>query len=268
VGSGPAGLTAGIYAARANLAPVVAAGSVQGTLMPGGQLMITTDVENYPGFPDSVEGPELMNRFTEQAKRFGAQIIEEFATEFKLPPGGPFDVKVGDKWYRAESLILANGAAAKWPNLPDEEKYRNNGISACATCDGPLKVFRDKDLFILGGGDSAVEEASFLTRFAKSVSMVVRRDQLRASKIMQQRALSNSKIKILWNHNIVGYKGDTFLRGLVLENTVTKEQKNGSLWRIIYGDWTRTSDEEFSWNRSCPQRSRLHQCPQPRLDQH
>jgi len=205
------------------LNPVVAAGSTQGTLVPGGQLMITTEVENYPGFPDGIEGPELMDRFFAQAKRFGAQVVEEFATEYKLKDGGPFQVKIGKQWYESEALIVANGASARWLNAPDEEKYRNNGISACATCDGPLPVFRNKDIFVLGGGDSAVEEATFLTRFAKSVSLVVRRDQLRASKIMQQRALSNPKIKILWNHTIVGYKGDTFLRELILQNTTTKE---------------------------------------------
>ena len=223
VGAGPAGLTAAIYAGRANLNPLVAAGEVQATDMPGGQLMITTEVENYPGFPEGIQGPDLMDKFMEQAKKFGSTIVEEYATEFDLPQGGPFKVKIGEKWHEAEAVIMATGASARWLNAPGEQKYRNNGISACATCDGPLPIFRNKHIFVVGGGDSAVEEALFLTRFASKVSIIHRRDELRASKIMQKRALENPKIEILWNTVIDGYKGDKFLETLVLKNVKTNE---------------------------------------------
>lgn len=189
-----------------------------------GQLMITTEVENFPGFPDGIDGPELMERFTKQAEKFGSKIVHEWASEFKLPPGGPFHVKVGDIWYETEAVIFANGAAARWLNAPGEQKYINKGISACATCDGPLPVFRGKHLFVVGGGDSAVEEATFLTRFASKVTLIHRRDTLRASKIMQDRALNNPKIEILWNSVIVGYKGEDKLSAIVVKNTVTGEE--------------------------------------------
>ena len=236
VGAGPAGLTAAIYAGRANLNPLVAAGEVQATDMPGGQLMITTEVENYPGFPEGIQGPELMEKFMEQAKKFGATIVEEFATEFDLPQGGPFKVKIGENWYEAEAVILATGASARWLNAPGEQKYRNNGISACATCDGPLPIFRNKHIFVVGGGDSAVEEALFLTRFTNKVSIIHRRDELRASKIMQNRALENPKIEVLWNTVIDGYKGEKFLEKLVLKNVKTGdvyEDEVGGLFMAI-----------------------------------
>ena len=223
VGAGPAGLTAAIYAGRANLNPLVAAGEVLATEMPGGQLMITTEIENYPGFPEGIQGPELMEKFMEQAKKFGATIVEEYATEFDLPQKGPFKVKVGETWYETESVIIATGASARWLNAPNEQKYRNNGISACATCDGPLPVFRNKHIFVVGGGDSAIEEALFLTRFASQVSIIHRRDELRASKIMQKRALENPKIDIRWNTVIEEYKGEKFLERLVLKNVKTNE---------------------------------------------
>eukprot|EP01121_Diplochlamys_sp_Union-15-3_P001138 TRINITY_DN1099_c0_g2_i1.p1 TRINITY_DN1099_c0_g2~~TRINITY_DN1099_c0_g2_i1.p1 ORF type:complete len:347 (+),score=92.52 TRINITY_DN1099_c0_g2_i1:68-1042(+) len=222
VGGGPAGLTAAIYAARANLTPVVAAGSVKGgTEVPGGQLMITTEVENFPGFPEGIQGPELMEKFSEQAKKFGSVIIHEDATDYELKQGGPFKVKIGSEWYQCSVLILANGARAKWPGLPNEDKYINKGISACATCDGPLKVFRNKHLFVLGGGDSAVEEALFLTIHASKVTIVHRRDTLRASKIMQERAKNNPKIDFLWNSVITDYNGNDFLESIVVKNLLT-----------------------------------------------
>lgn len=236
VGAGPAGLTAAIYTARANLKPLVAAGEVLATDMPGGQLMITTEVENYPGFPEGIQGPELMEKFMEQAKKFGATIVEEFATEFELPPKGPFKVKVGDTWHETESVIIATGASARWLNAPNEQKFRNNGISACATCDGPLPVFRNKHIFVVGGGDSAIEEALYLTRFASQVSIIHRRDELRASKIMQKRALDHPKIDIRWNTVIEEYKGDKFLEKLVLKNVKTGEiieEELGGLFMAI-----------------------------------
>eukprot|EP01120_Amphizonella_sp_Union-15-10_P011638 TRINITY_DN4991_c0_g1_i4.p1 TRINITY_DN4991_c0_g1~~TRINITY_DN4991_c0_g1_i4.p1 ORF type:complete len:330 (+),score=76.17 TRINITY_DN4991_c0_g1_i4:68-1057(+) len=228
VGSGPAGLTAAIYAGRANLKPIVAAGGITPQSIPGGQLMITTEVENYPGFPDGIDGPELMERFKAQALKFGAIIIEEFATDFRFRPGGPHDVKIGSEWYSASAVILANGAAARWLDLPEESKFRNNGISACATCDGPLPLFRNKEIYVIGGGDSAVEESTFLTRFARKVFMLVRTNKMRASKIMQKRALENPKIEILYNTTIDSYIGDTRLTGLVLRDTATGAKREVS----------------------------------------
>jgi thioredoxin reductase (NADPH) len=225
VGSGPAGLTAAIYAGRAGLKPVMAAGSVRGQILPGGQLMITTEVENYPGFPEPIEGPELMERFLKQAKNFGTEYYEEWATEFQFKQGGPHKLKIGKQDYEADAIILANGAAAKWLNNPEEDKYRNNGISACATCDGPLPRFKKKKIYVVGGGDTACEEAMFLARFASKVYLVHRRDQLRASKIMQQRVLNHEKIEMVWNTQIVGYKGEKTLDGLVLKDTVTGETR-------------------------------------------
>jgi len=226
VGSGPAGLTAAIYTGRAGLAPLVAAGGVQGNIIPGGQLMITSEVENYPGFPEGIQGPELMDKLFAQSIRFGAEIVHDFATEFEFVAGGPHGVKVGSEWYSADAVILANGAAAKWLNNPGEAKFVNRGISACATCDGPLPIFRNQVIYVVGGGDSACEEALFLTRFAKKVVLVHRRDSLRASKIMAKRVIENSKIEVSWNTNIVGYLGDTALEGLILEDVISKERRD------------------------------------------
>eukprot|EP01101_Sappina_pedata_P004956 TRINITY_DN2181_c0_g1_i1.p1 TRINITY_DN2181_c0_g1~~TRINITY_DN2181_c0_g1_i1.p1 ORF type:complete len:385 (-),score=199.26 TRINITY_DN2181_c0_g1_i1:108-1091(-) len=225
VGSGPSGLTAAIYAGRANLAPVVAVGGITANAIPGGQLMITTEVENFPGFPEGIQGPELMERFMAQAKKHGAIFVEEFATEFILKEGGPHQVKIGDDWYESQAIILANGATARWLNAPGELELRNKGISACATCDGPLPVFRNKHIFVIGGGDSACEEALFLTRFASQVTLIHRRDKLRASKVMIDRALSNPKIDVLWNTTIIGYKGEGFIQAIITKDLVTGEEK-------------------------------------------
>jgi len=236
VGAGPSGLTAAIYAGRAGLQPVVAAGSVEAQLMPGGQLMITTEVENYPGFPEGIEGPEMMEKFMAQARRFGAEIIEEWATDFQFKEGGPHKLKIGGKDYECDAIILANGAAARWLDNPNEEKYRNNGISACATCDGPLPVFRGTHIYVVGGGDSACEEAQFLARFASKVTMIVRRDELRASKIMQKRVLEHEKIEMAWNTQVVGYSGANKLEKLRLKDTVTGEEREveaGGLFMAI-----------------------------------
>lgn len=187
--------------------------------------MITTEVENFPGFPEGIEGPELMDKLFAQARRFGAQIIEEWATDFEFRAGGPHLVKIGEQRYECETMILANGAAARWLNAPGEEKYRNRGISACATCDGPLPIFRGQEIYVLGGGDSACEEALFLTRFASKVYLIHRRDQLRASKIMAKRVLEHPKIQVLWNTVIEGYQGETRLERLALKNIVTGESR-------------------------------------------
>ncbi|MCS6884456.1 MAG: thioredoxin-disulfide reductase [Acidobacteriota bacterium] len=226
VGSGPAGLTAAIYAARAGLNPLVAAGEVRHTTLPGGQLMLTTDVENYPGFPEGIQGPEMMHRFFEQAKRFGTEILNAEATQADFPQGGPFRLLVGQEWFTAKSVILAMGARAKWLGVPGEEEFRaKGGVSACATCDGPLPYFRNSHLIVVGGGDTAMEEALFLTKFAAKVTIVHRRDKLRASKVMQLRAMSNPKIEFLWNSTIVEYLGSDSLEAVRIKNTITGEEK-------------------------------------------
>jgi thioredoxin reductase (NADPH) len=203
VGSGPAAYTAAIYASRANLRPLVIEGeanNARGTELPGGQLMITTDVENYPGFPKGVRGPELMQLMREQAERFGTRIETAWIEKADFSKR-PFTLTsdAGTTW-SAEAVILATGASAKWLGLPSETELQKTGyVSACATCDGALPHFRNKHLAVVGGGDSAVEEATFLTRYASKVTMVHRRDQLRASKIMQERARKNPKIAFAWN---------------------------------------------------------------------
>ncbi len=200
IGSGPAGYTAALYASRANLNPLLFEG-----LQPGGQLTITTDVENFPGFPEGVQGPELMQLFRKQAERFGTEIVSGHVTEVSLTEGSPFTVRTSDGEWSARTVIVSTGATARLLGLDDEDGYMGRGLSACATCDGFF--FRDKEVLVVGGGDSAMEEATFLTRFCAKVTVVHRREQLRASKIMQDRALSNDKIDFIWNAGIDGYLG-------------------------------------------------------------
>ena len=197
VGSGPAGHTAAIYAARANLNPYMFEGYMLGGSA-GGQLTTTTDVENYPGFPDGVEGPELMQLFRKQSERFGTEMVQEDVIEADLSKS-PFTLKTENREVKAHSVIISTGATAKRMGIPNEEKMWNNGMSACAVCDGALPMFRNQPLMVIGGGDTAVEEASYLTKFGSVVYMVHRRDALRASKIMQERAFKNPKLEIIWD---------------------------------------------------------------------
>jgi thioredoxin reductase (NADPH) len=219
IGSGPAGYTAAVYAARANLAPLL----FEGAVTAGGALMNTTDVENFPGFADGIMGPELMEGMRAQAERFGAQIITDDVESVSLE--GPVKSVTDSEGntYQALSVVLAMGSAYRELGLPHEKRLSGHGVSWCATCDGFF--FRDQDIAVVGGGDSAVEEATFLTKFARSVTIVHRREQLRASKIMAQRALDNPKIKFAWNSEVSEIHGDAKLTGITLRDTVTGETR-------------------------------------------
>ncbi len=248
VGSGPAGWTAAIYAARANLQPLVFAGrprSVPSLVLPGGQLMLTTEVENYPGFPHGITGPKLMAALEQQARRFGTRIVTDDGLEPDVsdPDDGhsakyhdgksvdlrktPFTVMgEDDRVYQAHSVIIATGATANWIGLENEQRLARigGGVSACAVCDGAMPMFRNKELGVVGGGDSAVEEATYLTKFASKVYLIHRRDQLRASKIMAQRATENPKIELVWNKVVLDVLGDQSITGLRLKDTRSGEE--------------------------------------------
>ncbi len=219
IGSGPAGYTAGIYCARAELKTLIIEG-----IEWGGQLMITSEVENYPGFPEGIDGPSLMERFRNQAKRFGAETITKNAEEIILNQGRPFQVRVEKNWYKARSMILAMGAKARFLGIPSEEKFKGKGVSACATCDGFF--FKDKEVIVVGGGDSAMEEALFLTKFATKVTIVHRRDVFRASKIMLRRAKEHPKIEFkIWRvvEEIYGDEKEGKVKGVKLKDPRTGE---------------------------------------------
>lgn len=219
IGSGPAGLTAAIYAARANLVPLVIEGELSSTSdQPGGQLMLTTEVENFPGFPEGIMGPELMSRFREQAGRFGAEFVTAKATaiDFNVRP---FKVWVRDELYEADSIIVSTGAQSLMIGLPAEERLLGHGLSTCATCDGFF--FRGQEIAVVGGGDSAIEEATFLTKFASKVTLIHRRDSLRASKIMQERAFNNPKIEMRWNTLVTDLVGTDKLVGAMVRDVTT-----------------------------------------------
>jgi len=213
VGSGPAGLTAAVYAGRANLHPVMIEG-----IGAGGQLMLTTEVENFPGFPDGIMGPELMMKFREQAERFGAEFVTADADRVDFSQA-PFGVWVGDREFRAKSIIVTTGASARMLGLPNEQRLLGHGVSTCATCDGFF--FRERPIAVVGGGDSALEEAIFLTKFASKVSLIHRRDEFRGSKIMQDRALANPKIEVVWNSVVEDVVGENAVDHVVLRDTVT-----------------------------------------------
>ena len=226
IGSGPAAWTAALYGARANLAPLVLEGEPMGTMIPGGQLMSTTDVENFPGFPSGITGPELMERMREQALRFGVRVVSERVTQvdfgrhpFVLSPSYSPPVE-------ALAVIVATGANARWLGVPNEERLAQmgGGVSACAVCDGALPAFRSRSVAVVGGGDTAMEESLYLTKFASQVTIVHRRDQFRASKVMVDRVLANPKVRVVWNKRVIEVLGYDAISGLRLEDTVTGER--------------------------------------------
>jgi len=222
IGSGPAGLTAAIYSARANLAPLIIEGEPSSTSdQPGGQLMLTTEVENFPGFPMGIMGPELMANFRDQAMRFGAEFVTAKATNIDFSER-PFKVWSHDTQYTADSIIVSTGAQSLMLGLPEEQHLLGHGLSTCATCDGFF--FRNHEIIVVGGGDSAIEEATFLTKFASKVTLVHRRDSLRASKIMQDRAFANPKIEMHWNATVTALHGDDKLTGATLTDVNTGEE--------------------------------------------
>ncbi|MDH3425039.1 MAG: thioredoxin-disulfide reductase [Acidimicrobiia bacterium] len=218
IGSGPAGLTAAIYAARADLEPLLFEGA-----QAGGQLMLTTDVENYPGFPDGITGPELMQKFREQAERFGTRIVTDDVTAVDFSVA-PFIVRVGEDSHEADAVVISTGASARWLEIPGEEKLRGHGVSACATCDGFF--FKEKELVVVGGGDSAMEEALFLTKFASKVTVIHRRDEFRASKIMADRVMKNPKVEVMWDSVVTEVHGETSVTGVRVRNTKTAAESD------------------------------------------
>ena len=232
IGSGPAGHTAAIYAARANLNPLMFEGYTAGGI-PGGQLMTTTEVENYPGFPEGIQGPELMDAFRKQSLRFKTRLVTEDVTKVDVSKR-PFLVESAGQQVSAQSIIIATGATAKRLQLPSEPKLWNKGISACAVCDGALPIFRNKPLVVVGGGDSAAEESSFLTKFASKVFLVHRRKELRASKIMQERVLKNPKIEVIWNTVLSDVLGTDAVSGVRLKDVISGKERDLPVGGLFY----------------------------------
>ena len=228
IGSGPAAWTAAVYAARANLNPLVFEGEPVGTEIPGGQLMLTSDIENFPGFPDGITGPELMDRMKAQALRYNTRVVSELVTSIDMSQH-PFVITPSySEPVRALTVIVATGAKAKWIGLPNELKLAQSGggVSACAVCDGALMFYRDKVLAVVGGGDTAMEEAMYLTKYAKEVVIIHRRDKFRASKVMADRVLKHPKVRVIWNSLVVDVHGDDEIRSITLENTLTGERSD------------------------------------------
>ncbi|MBF0478824.1 MAG: thioredoxin-disulfide reductase [Candidatus Omnitrophica bacterium] len=233
IGSGPAGHTAAIYCARANLNPLMLEGLAAGGIAAGGQLTTTTEIENFPGFPEGIQGPELMERMRQQSLKLGTRIETVTVDKVDLSEK-PFKVFCGNTVYTAESLIIATGATAKRLNIPGEAQYWQKGMSACAVCDGALPIFRNKPLAVIGGGDTAVEEAVHLSRYGSKVYMIVRRDQLRASKAMQKRCFDNPKIEILWNSNVEQACGEKALTCIQVKNNKTGEMTQLEVRGLFY----------------------------------
>ncbi|EQA70840.1 thioredoxin-disulfide reductase [Leptospira noguchii] len=234
IGSGPAGHTAAIYAARANLNPVMYEGFMAGGIAAGGQLTTTTEVENFPGFPEGIDGTKLTQLFREQSIKYGTKILTQTITKVDFS-SKPFKLWSDDELIEAHAVIIATGATAKRMNVIGEDTYWQRGISACAVCDGALPIYRNKELAVVGGGDSAVEEASHLTKFASKVYLLHRRDSLRASKIMQKRATTHPKIEIIWNSQVKEAKGDgKNLTSLTLEDTINGQKKELSVGGLFY----------------------------------
>ncbi len=248
IGSGPAGLTAAIYAARANLEPIVIAGSAA-----GGQLMLTSDVENYPGFPEGIDGPDLMNRFREQAARFGTTLVDVDIDKVDFS-SRPFRVWARGTEYRGQSVIIATGAEAMWLDIESEQRLRGRGVSACATCDGFF--FRDREIAVVGGGDSAMEEATYLTKFASKVHLMHRRDAFRASKIMVDRTLAHPKIEVHTNTEVAEVLGDAKVEGLRIRDTETGDEREMAMEGLfiaighkpntgVFKDWLETDAKGY-----------------------
>ncbi|ORY01867.1 thioredoxin reductase [Basidiobolus meristosporus CBS 931.73] len=251
IGSGPAGHTAGIYTARANLSPVMFEGMLAGGVAPGGQLTTTTEIENFPGFPGVITGPELMDNIRKQSEKFGTEIITETITRVDFS-ARPFKVwregadSANDEPDTADAIIIATGATAKRLFIPGEDVYWQNGISACAVCDGAVPIFRNKPLAVVGGGDSAVEEAIFLTKYASKVYVLVRRDKLRASTIMANRLMKHPKVEILWNTAPMEAKGDgSLLRSLTLQDTKTLETRDLEVNGLFYAIGHKPNTDAF-----------------------